>query len=98
MTGYHIHATHGDIGHVDDLLFDDEDWTIQYLRVDTSNWIGGKPVLVPRSALAEVHWRNMRIHVRLTREEIRSRPEFDPRGPNSARASGTAPESARPDR
>ena len=35
---YHIHATDGDIGHVQGLLIDDENWRVRYLVVDTSNW------------------------------------------------------------
>ena len=38
VTGYHIEATDGEIGHVEDFLVDDETWAIRYLVVDTSNW------------------------------------------------------------
>ena len=42
LRGYHILATDGEIGHVNDFLIDDGGRTVQYLVVDTSNWIGGK--------------------------------------------------------
>ena len=51
VKGYHIHASDGEIGHVDDLLFDERSWLIRFIEVDTSNWIGGTSVLVPRTAL-----------------------------------------------
>ena len=35
LRGFAIHATDGMIGEVDDLYFDDEDWAIRYLVVDT---------------------------------------------------------------
>jgi hypothetical protein len=78
VMGYHIHATNGEIGHVDDFIFDDERWAIRYLRVDTSNWIGGKPVLVPQAALREVNWIDARINVALTKDQVWNSPEFDP--------------------
>ena len=78
VKGYHIEATDGDIGHVDDFLVDDESWAIRYLRVDTSNWIGGKAVLVPHRALRDVSWRNQKIRVGLTREQVKNSPEYDP--------------------
>jgi hypothetical protein len=30
VTGYHIHATDGDVGDVEDFLVDDADWKIRY--------------------------------------------------------------------
>ena len=51
VTGYHIHASDGEIGHVEDFLVEDADWSIHYLVVDTKNWWPGKKVLIsPRSA------------------------------------------------
>ena len=38
VTGYHIHASDGEIGHVEDFLVEDADWSIHYLVVDTKNW------------------------------------------------------------
>ena len=36
MRGFTIHATDGDMGSVDEFLFDDEQWTIRYLVVNTA--------------------------------------------------------------
>ena len=46
VTGYHIQALDGEIGHVEDFIIDDETWSIRYLVVDTKNWWAGKRVLV----------------------------------------------------
>ena len=35
VTGYHVHATDGSIGHVEDLLIESQTWGIRYLAVDT---------------------------------------------------------------
>ena len=42
LHGYHIMATDGQSGHLDDFLIDEGGRTVQYLVVDTSNWIGGR--------------------------------------------------------
>jgi hypothetical protein len=46
VIGYHIAATDGAIGHVEDFLVDDATWAIRYMIVDTRNWWAGKKVLV----------------------------------------------------
>ena len=46
VTGYHIEATDGELGHVDGFLMDDQAWAIRYLEVATRNWWPGRKVLV----------------------------------------------------
>jgi uncharacterized protein YrrD len=77
VKGYHIHAKDGEIGHVDDLLFEPRTWQIRFIEVDTSNWIGGKSVLVPRSALGAVNWADSTLSVSLPREQVRHSPRAD---------------------
>ena len=74
LEGFHIHAADGEIGHVDDVLVDEQTWAIQYLIVDTSNWIGGRWVVISPSALRGVDWGKGRIDVSLTREQIKNGP------------------------
>jgi hypothetical protein len=70
VIGFHLHTTDGEIGHVDDLLFD-ESWTLRYLVVDVSNWIGGKSVLVPSAAVERIDSPGKKIHVRMTRDQVK---------------------------
>ncbi|MFC1494211.1 PRC-barrel domain-containing protein [Thermodesulfobacteriota bacterium] len=42
VSGHHIQASDGEIGHVDDFIIDDETWAIRYLIIDTQNWLPGK--------------------------------------------------------
>ena len=77
VKGYHIHASDGEIGHVDDALFDERSWLIRFIEVDTSNWIGGTSVLVPRSALGTVSWPDGTLAVTLNREQVKHSPRAD---------------------
>ena len=76
VCGFHIAATDGGIGHVDDFLVD-EDLSVRYLVVDTSNWIGGKWVLIASAAVEKIDSANEQIHVKLSREEIKLSPTID---------------------
>lgn len=78
VRGYGIHATDGDIGHVDDFLFDDENWTIRYLTVDTRNWWpGGKTALIATPWITDIDWIGSTVRVDLSRDKIRNSPEYD---------------------
>jgi hypothetical protein len=69
MRGFHVEATDGGIGHVDEFLVD-EAWNVRYLVVDTSNWPGGESVLVPSTAVDKVESPNKKIFLKLTRAEV----------------------------
>ena len=74
--GFTFVATDGEIGHVDDFLVD-ENWNVRYLVVDTSNWIGGKSVLISPSKLEKVDSPDKQIRVRMSRSEIERSPSVD---------------------
>ena len=75
-TGFHLHASDGEIGHVDDFLIGEESWRIRYLLVDTSNWIGGRSVIVLTDAVTGIDRDRGALQVAATREEVRSSQPF----------------------
>ena len=81
VTGYHIQASDGEIGHVEDFVLDDENWVIRYMVVDTRNWLPGKKVLVAPGWVKSVDWSESKVAVDLLREEIKDGPEYDPSAP-----------------
>jgi uncharacterized protein YrrD len=78
VMGYHIHATDGEIGHVDDMLLDDRSWAIRDLVINTSNWWGGHKVLIPPSAIASVSWPDAQVAVSWSRADVQKAPAFEP--------------------
>jgi len=77
VTGYHSHASDGEIGHVEDFLVEDGDWSIHYLVVDTKNWWPGKKVLIsPRSA-REIDWTHRLVHIDVDRQMVKDSPAYD---------------------
>lgn len=89
ITGYHIHATDGDIGHVSDFIVEDTDWKMKYLVVDTHNWFGGKKVLVETTAVKEMQWDNSKVILSLSKDALKDCPVFDESQFNHS--PGTAP-------
>jgi len=76
VTGYHVAATDGEIGHVDGFLVDDAAWAIRYLEVATRNWWPGKKVLVSPAWVERVSWEDNEVLVGLTCDAIRSAPAY----------------------
>lgn len=76
VSGSHIEATDGSIGHVEDFIVDDETWAIRYFIVDTRNWWPGKQVLVSPLWIDRVSWGDSTVFVSLTREAIKQSPEY----------------------
>jgi len=76
VTGYHIDAEDGEIGHVEDFIIDAETWEIRYLVVNTSNWWAGKKVLISPLWIERVSWNERKVVIDLTRQAIKLSPEF----------------------
>jgi hypothetical protein len=81
VRGYYIHATDGDIGHVEDFIVDDHSWVIRYLAVDTINWFPARKVLVSPHWIESISWADATVCINLTRSEIKGSPEYDPSQP-----------------
>lgn len=77
VTGYDIRASDGELGHVEDVLFDDVSWAVRYLVVDTSNWWFGKHVLVAPEWITDIAWANRSVSVRVTRQALKGAPPYD---------------------
>ena len=71
VTGHHIEATDGHIGHAEDFIIDGETWEIGYMVVDTKNWWPGKKVLVAPLWVSRVSWSDFTVYVDLSREMIK---------------------------
>ena len=78
VNGYHVHASDGDIGHLENLLADDSNWEIRYLIIATRNWLPGKVVQLSPYAVKDVDWFGEQVNMNVTREQVRSAPAWDP--------------------
>ena len=76
LKGFHLDATDGEIGHVDDFLVDPA-WKVAYLVVDTNNFVGGKSVLVSPSAIVKIDVETQEIRVNLSKKEIQNSPSIE---------------------
>ena len=76
VTGYHIEATDGEIGHVENFIVDHHIWAIQYIEVNTRNWWPGKKVLMSPHWIERVSWTDSKVYVDLSRETIKNAPEY----------------------
>ena len=74
LTRFDVEATDGSIGHVDEATYD---VGASYLVVDTGPWIFGKKVLIPASVIQRIDLDAKKVHLGLTKDQIKSAPEFD---------------------
>lgn len=73
---YAVQASDGQIGHVEDFIVDDGDWMVRYFIVDTRKWLPGRKVLVAPTEVMRIEWRDRRVVVGLSGEQIKGRPAY----------------------
>lgn len=72
---FEVEATDGDIGKVDEATYEVGS---SYIVVDTGPWILGRKVLLPAGVIERIDLDNRKVQVRLTKDQIKNSPEFDP--------------------
>jgi hypothetical protein len=75
---YYVHASDGDIGHVQGFLLDEQSWAIRYLIVNTSNWWLGHQVIIAPQWIADLNWAESTLTLDLTRDAVKDAPLYDP--------------------
>lgn len=81
VLGYQVEAKNGAVGYIDDLIIDLQQWTINYLVIDTGSLLSSKTVLVAASWIDEFAWSVSKVFVNLTKESIEEGPEYSPNTP-----------------
>jgi len=74
VIGYDIEARDGAIGDVEDFVVDEKSWSISDVVVDTTKWWPGGRVRVHPDDVERIDWEGRKVHLRLTRDEVRRRP------------------------
>lgn len=83
LMGDAIAATDGQLGRVDELLFDDQAWHVSYLIVDAYAPLSGRKVLVSTDAVDRQRTSESAVAVRLTCAEVARAPSADTQMPVS---------------
>jgi hypothetical protein len=83
MEHYSIGATDGLIGAVKDFYFDDTDWVIRYLVVDTGESAPRRKVLISPIAIGRPNWSDKILAAKLTRAQVKGSPDIDTEEPVS---------------
>lgn len=77
LAGYSIEASDGAVGHLDDLILDDEQWIARYLLVDTRNWRPGGQVIVATEWVDRISWLDHAVYLDLSRQAVKNSPPYD---------------------
>ncbi len=83
MENYAIISTTGRVGHVEDFFFDDEQWAIRYLVVDTAPLFFGRKVLISPFSITEVSTESGEAVLNVSKDKIKNSPEIDTARPIS---------------
>lgn len=78
---YRLHATDGDIGHLEQFYFDDRDWTINYFVLDIGSWLHGKKVLMSPIAITEVDNTTRTINASFTKQQVQESADVNTHKP-----------------
>ena len=83
LYGAKLGASDGEIGHVKDFYFDDQNWAVRYAIADTGSWLPGRQVLISPHAFGSLDPAGKVLRVNLTRKQIEDSPSIESHKPLS---------------
>jgi hypothetical protein len=81
LIGFGLDDAEGNVGHIEDLILDDDDWQCSYLVVNGEIRLSGRKTLVPTDWLGQLHVEEHRIEAPVPRARIHAAPEYRPDAP-----------------
>jgi uncharacterized protein YrrD len=78
-----LHASDGEIGHIEEFYFDDDTWTVRYFVVNTGSWLTGRLVLISPVHVTRIDWNGKQVMLSLTKTQIENSPNIDTHRPVS---------------
>jgi sporulation protein YlmC with PRC-barrel domain len=76
VIGYDVQALDGALGKVEDFVIDEGTWKISEVVVDTTKWWPGGEVGVSPQQVERIDWAARKLHVRLSRDELKAAAEI----------------------
>jgi uncharacterized protein YrrD len=76
IQGWSVHALDGEIGRVEELLFDDEHWVVRYVVVETGSWLAKRQVLLSPLLFTALSDEKKTLMVNLTQEKVKNSPDI----------------------
>jgi sporulation protein YlmC with PRC-barrel domain len=83
LYGKKISASDGDIGHVGDFYFNDQQWVVRYVIAETGSWLSGLSVLLSPYAFGALKQNSDCLTANLTRQQIENSPPTESHKPVS---------------
>jgi hypothetical protein len=77
LYGDKLGALDGEIGHVKDFYFDDQNWAVRYVVAETGSWLTGRQVLISPHSLGRLAPAGKVLRVNLTRKQIENSPSIE---------------------
>jgi len=77
VTGYHIEAADGPVGHVTGFLVDDRSWAIRELVVEAGHWYSGKEIRIPTGKVERISYEEAKVYLSLTIADIKKTAEHE---------------------
>jgi hypothetical protein len=77
LYGKKLAALDGELGHVKDFYFDDQNWAVRYVVADSGAWLPGRQILISPHAFGKLDLAGKLLTTHLTRKQIEESPSIE---------------------
>jgi hypothetical protein len=83
LKSFEVHGRDAKLGKVDDFYFDQSQFVVRYLVLDTGNWLKQEETLISTHAIDNIDYDSKKIMVELTKDQLEDSPSIKKNEPIS---------------
>jgi hypothetical protein len=83
LKSFVVHGRNGKLGKVDDFYFDQKQFVVRYLVIDTGNWLEHEQTLISTHAIDNIDFDSSKVYVDLSSEQLENSPSIEQNEPIS---------------
>jgi uncharacterized protein YrrD len=83
LKSFEVHGRDAKLGKVEDFYFDQRQFVVRYLVLDTGNWLKKEETLISTHAIDNIDYDDKKIMVELTKDQLEDSPSIKKNEPIS---------------
>jgi hypothetical protein len=72
-----IQATDGNIGGIEDIVVDDESWSIRYIVAHPKKWLSGRTFWITPTWVKTIDWEDRQVFLEVSKKHLKNSPDYN---------------------
>ena len=73
----HVKSVDGNIGAIEDIVVDDESWSIRYIVANPTQWLLGRKFWIIPTWIKTIDWEEQEVFLKISKKQLKNTPDYN---------------------